>query len=112
MTMIHMPATDLPPVMRQYMEARKGLPEKTILFFRLGDFYELFFEDAKLAAPMMDVVLTQRAGTPMCGVPCHAVKNYVAKVLECGYKVAIAEQLEDPKLAKGIVKWDVTQITM
>ncbi|MBR0458079.1 MAG: DNA mismatch repair protein MutS [Victivallales bacterium] len=105
-----MPATDLTPAMRQYMEARRGLPDKTILFFRMGDFYELFFEDAKLAAPMMDVVLTKRAGTPMCGVPYHAVKNYVAKVLECGYKVAIAEQMEDPKLAKGIVKRDVTQI--
>ncbi len=105
-----MPATDLTPAMRQYMEARKGLPDKTILFFRMGDFYELFFDDAKLAAPMMDVVLTKRAGTPMCGVPYHAVKNYVAKVLECGYKVAIAEQLEDPKFAKGIVKRDVTQI--
>ncbi|MBQ6473897.1 MAG: DNA mismatch repair protein MutS [Victivallales bacterium] len=103
-------APDLTPAMRQYVEAHKGLPDKTILFFRMGDFYELFFEDAKLAAPMMDIVLTKRAGAPLCGVPYHALKTYVAIVLNAGYKVAIAEQLEDPKLAKGIVKRDVTQI--
>lgn len=96
--------------MRQYMEARKTLPEKTILLFRMGDFYELFFEDAKLAAPIMDVVLTARAGVPMCGVPYHALKSYVARILDAGYKAAIAEQLEDPKLAKGLVKRDITQI--
>ena len=92
------------------MEARKTLPEKTILLFRMGDFYELFFEDAKLAAPIMDVVLTARAGVPMCGVPYHALKSYVARILDAGYKAAIAEQLEDPKLAKGLVKRDITQI--
>ena len=82
--------------MRQYMEAKKGLPEKTILLFRMGDFYELFFDDAKTAAPVMEVVLTARAGVPMCGVPHHALKVYVTKLLEGGFKVAIAEQLEDP----------------
>ena len=86
------------------------MPEKTILLFRMGDFYELFFEDAKLAAPIMDVVLTARAGVPMCGVPYHALKSYVARILDAGYKAAIAEQLEDPKLAKGLVKRDITQI--
>lgn len=96
--------------MRQYIEAKKGLPEHTILLFRMGDFYELFFEDAKIAAPVMDIVLTARAGVPMCGVPHHALKSYVTKILDGGYKVAIAEQLEDPKLAKGLVKRDVTQI--
>ncbi|MBR6372030.1 MAG: DNA mismatch repair protein MutS [Victivallales bacterium] len=101
---------ELTPAMRQYMEARKTLPEKTILLFRMGDFYELFFEDAKLAAPIMDVVLTARAGVPMCGVPYHALKSYVARILDAGYKAAIAEQLEDPKLAKGLVKRDITQI--
>ena len=102
--------TELTPAMRQYMEAKRGLPEKTILLFRMGDFYELFFEDAKTAAPVMEVVLTARAGVPMCGVPYHALKSYVTKLLEGGFKVAIAEQLEDPKLAKGLVKRDVTQI--
>ena len=102
--------TELTPAMRQYMEAKKGLPEKTILLFRMGDFYELFFDDAKTAAPVMEVILTARAGVPMCGVPYHALKSYVTKLLEGGYKVAIAEQLEDPKLAKGLVKRDVTQI--
>ena len=102
--------TELTPAMRQYMEAKKGLPEKTILLFRMGDFYELFFDDAKTAAPVMEVILTARAGVPMCGVPYHALKSYVTKLLEGGFKVAIAEQLEDPKLAKGLVKRDVTQI--
>lgn len=102
--------TELTPAMRQYMEAKKDLPENTILLFRMGDFYELFFENAKTAAPVMDVVLTARAGVPMCGVPYHALRTYVSKLLNAGYKVAIAEQLEDPKLAKGLVKRDVTEI--
>lgn len=102
--------TVLTPAMRQYMEAKKGLPDHTILFFRMGDFYELFFDDAKTAAPIMDVVLTARAGVPMCGVPYHALRNYLTKVLDAGFKAAIAEQLEDPKLAKGLVKRDVTRI--
>ncbi len=96
--------------MQQYMETRKTLPEKTLLFFRMGDFYEMFFEDAKTAAPIMDVVLTKRAGVPMCGVPYHALRNYLEPVLAAGYKAAIAEQLEDPKFAKGLVKRDVTSI--
>ena len=96
--------------MRQYMEAKRGLPDHTILFFRMGDFYELFFDDAKTASPLMDVVLTARAGVPMCGVPYHALKTYVIRILDAGYKAAVAEQLEDPKLAKGLVKRDVTQI--
>ncbi len=102
--------SELTPAMRQYMEAKKDLPDHTILLFRMGDFYELFFDDAKLAAPIMDVVLTARAGVPMCGVPYHALRNYVSKILDAGYKAAIAEQLEDPKLAKGLVKRDVTEI--
>lgn len=101
---------DFTPAMRQYMEAKRGLPEHTILLFRMGDFYELFFEDAKIAAPVMDVVLTARAGVPMCGVPYHSLKTYVARLLDAGFKVAIAEQLEDPKLAKGLIKRDITQI--
>lgn len=92
------------------MQAKQELPADTILLFRMGDFYELFFDDAKVAAPIMDVVLTARAGTPMCGVPYHALKTYVGRILEGGYKVAIAEQMEDPKTAKGLVKRDIIQI--
>jgi len=100
----------LTPAMRQYMQAKKELPEDAILLFRMGDFYELFFEDAKRAAPLMDIVLTQRAGVPMCGVPHHSVRNYITKLLDAGAKVAVAEQMEDPKLAKGLVKRAVTQV--
>ena len=96
--------------MRQYMEAKRTLADDTILLFRMGDFYELFFNDSKIAAPIMDVVLTARAGVPMCGVPYHALKIYVARLLKAGYKVAIAEQMEDPKFAKGLVKRDITEI--
>ncbi|OPZ28809.1 MAG: DNA mismatch repair protein MutS [Lentisphaerae bacterium ADurb.BinA184] len=104
------PASSLTPAMRQYMDAKKEAPPDAILLFRMGDFYELFFEDARRAAPLMDVVLTKRAGVPMCGVPYHAVQSYVARLLEAGCKVAIAEQMEDPRLAKGIVKRAITQV--
>ncbi|NMA42506.1 MAG: DNA mismatch repair protein MutS [Oligosphaeraceae bacterium] len=102
--------SELTPAMRQYLQLKEGLSADTILLFRMGDFYELFFDDAKTAAPHMDVVLTARAGVPMCGVPYHAVRNYIARILEAGLKVAIAEQMEDPKLARGLVKRDITQI--
>jgi DNA mismatch repair protein MutS len=104
------PTTNLTPAMRQYMDARQGLPPRTILLFRMGDFYELFFEDAKTAAPVMGVVLTQRSGVPMCGVPYHSVKTYVGRLIAGGYKVALAEQMEDPKLAKGLVKREIVQV--
>ncbi len=100
----------LTPAMRQYMQAKAEIPADAILLFRMGDFYELFFEDARRAAPLMDVVLTARAGVPMCGVPYHALQNYVAMLLNAGAKVAIAEQMEDPKLAKGLVKRAVTKV--
>ncbi|MBT3381522.1 MAG: DNA mismatch repair protein MutS [Lentisphaerae bacterium] len=100
----------LTPAMRQYMQAKKEVSEDTILLFRMGDFYELFFEDAKRAAPLMDIVLTQRAGVPMCGVPYHALRTYVSRMLAGGVKVAIAEQVEDPKKAKGLVKRAITQV--
>ncbi len=96
--------------MRQYMDAKKDAPEDSVLLFRMGDFYEVFFEDAKRAAPIMDVVLTARAGVPMCGVPHHSLQIYANRLIEAGVKVAIAEQMEDPKLAKGLVKRAVTQI--
>ncbi len=86
------------PMMKQYLCAKAETPPGSILMFRLGDFYEMFFEDASRAAPILDVVLTRRAGTPMCGVPYHAIDAYLPKLLDAGIKVAIAEQMEDPKM--------------
>ncbi len=96
--------------MRQYMQVKHTLPDDTLLMFRMGDFYEMFFEDARIAAPLMDVVLTTRAGAPLCGIPYRAVRQYLPKILAGGYKVALADQLEDPKLAKGLVKRDITEV--
>jgi DNA mismatch repair protein MutS len=101
---------ELTPAMRQYMQLKNTLPENTILFFRMGDFYELFFEDARIAAPYMDIVLTSRSGIPMCGVPHHSVRTYIARVLAADFKVAIAEQMEDPKTARGLVERDIVRI--
>src|SRR5439155_16481351 len=81
-----------------------------ILFFRLGDFYELFGEEAKHCAPILEVALTHRQDVPMCGVPAHSVEPYIAKLLKAGLRVAIAEQLEDPELAKGLVKRSVVRV--
>ncbi|MFH1723383.1 MAG: DNA mismatch repair protein MutS [Elusimicrobiota bacterium] len=97
------------PLMRQYKTLKAAHPH-AILFFRLGDFYELFYEDAQKASPIMGVVLTKRQGTPMCGVPHHSHANYLAKLLKAGYKVAIADQVEDPSQAKGIVQRAVTRV--
>lgn len=102
--------TQLTPMMRQYREVKQQLPPDAVLMFRLGDFYELFFEDAAKIAPILEVVLTSRAGMPMCGIPYHALEAYLPKLLDAGLKVAIAEQMEDPKLAKGIVKREITRI--
>ena len=100
----------LTPAMRQYLDMKKEVPEDAILLFRMGDFYEVFFEDAKRGAPLMDVVLTQRGGVPMCGVPYHSAQSYIARLVQSGIKVAIAEQMEDPKQAKGLVKRGITQV--
>jgi DNA mismatch repair protein MutS len=81
--------------MAQYLAMRKSLPADIILFYRLGDFYEMFFEDAKTAAPILNVALTKRGGTPMCGVPYHAAQNYIARLLKAGKRVAIAEQTSE-----------------
>ncbi len=102
------------PMMQQYLEVKTAHP-KELLFFRLGDFYELFFEDAKIASRELNLTLTGRAGgmgdkIPMCGVPYHAVEGYLVKLVRKGYRVAICEQVEDPKAAKGIVKRQVTKI--
>ena len=102
------------PMMMQYLAIKEKHPD-TLILFRLGDFYELFFEDAKTASRELQLTLTGRnAGAdekvPMCGVPHHAIKSYIAKLINRGYKVGIVEQLEDPAEAKGIVERDVIQI--
>lgn len=104
----------LSPMMEQYFEIKSQYPDM-LLFFRLGDFYEMFFDDAKTASEELDLVLTgrdcgQEERAPMCGVPFHSADNYIAKLVNRGYKVAICEQLEDPKLVKGLVKRDVVRI--
>ena len=106
--------TQVTPMLRQYFSIKGEYPD-TILFFRMGDFYEMFFDDARIAAPILEVVLTSRDknkkdSVPLCGIPYHARDNYVAKLLKRGYKVAICEQVEDPSTAKGIVKREVTRI--
>jgi DNA mismatch repair protein MutS len=97
------------PMMKQYLAIRRELPEDVLLFFRLGDFYELFFEDAKLASPILNVALTKRNGVPMCGVPHHSSQGYIAKLIKGGKRVAIAEQTTDPVPGK-IVERAVSQI--
>lgn len=106
--------TKLSPMMLQYMEIKDRYPD-TLIFFRLGDFYELFFEDADVCSRELELTLTgKNAGlserVPMCGVPHHSAKIYIEKLISKGYKVAICEQLEDPKLAKGMVKRDVIEV--
>jgi len=104
----------LTPMMQQYYGIKKQYPD-SIVFFRLGDFYEMFGEDAKLASKILEIALTSReAGPqgriPMCGVPYHAAEGYLEKLVRSGYKVAICEQLEDPRQAKGVVKRDVIRV--
>ena len=101
---------ELTPMMRQYRRIKAELPDGVLLLFRLGDFYELFFEDAKTAAPILGVALTQRASVPMCGVPYHAIDGYLAKLIRAGCKAAICEQMEDPATVKGIVRREVTRV--
>ncbi len=102
------------PMLKQYQHIKKNYQD-CILFFRLGDFYEMFFDDAKTASSILDLVLTSRGSDvtsriPMCGVPFHAAENYIAKLIKAGQKVAICEQVEDPAQAKGIVKRDVIRV--
>lgn len=104
----------LSPMMTQYFQI-KNQYDDAILFFRLGDFYEMFFEDAKIASQELDLVLTgrdcgQEERAPMCGVPFHSADSYIAKLVSRGYKVAICEQMEDPATVKGLVKRDVIRI--
>ena len=105
---------DLSPMMKQYMDIKKDY-EDTLLFYRIGDFYELFFEDAEAGAHELELTLTgKNAGleerVPMCGVPHHAVKPYLEKAVNKGFKVAICEQMEDPKKTKGMVKREVINV--
>ncbi|NBH24524.1 DNA mismatch repair protein MutS [Lachnospiraceae bacterium] len=105
---------EMTPMMKQYLETKKEYPD-CILFYRLGDFYEMFFEDALTASKELEITLTGKScgleeRAPMCGIPYHAVEGYLNKLISKGYKVAICEQVEDPKQAKGLVKRDVTRI--
>ncbi len=103
------------PAMRQYLEAKRQYKD-AIVFFRMGDFYEMFYEDALVAARALDLTLTSRSkdaggnGVPMCGVPFHAVEGYLAKLVNKGFRVAICEQVEDPRKAKGLVKREVVRV--
>lgn len=104
----------LSPMMTHYLETKKQYPD-CILFYRLGDFYEMFFDDALTASKELEITLTGKdcgleERAPMCGVPYHAVENYLSRLVQKGYKVAIAEQVEDPKLAKGLVKREVIRV--
>jgi DNA mismatch repair protein MutS len=107
-------AAHLTPMLRQYLEVKAQHPD-AVLLYRMGDFYEMFFEDARLAAPILEVQLTARQrGTeneaPMCGVPHHALETYLAKLIAAGLKVAICDQVEDPAQAKGLVRREVTRV--
>lgn len=105
---------NLTPAMKQYVEIKEKYPD-CILLYRMGDFYELFFEDALLVAPILEITLTSRNkgkedSVPLCGFPYHAASSYITKLVDKGYKVAVCEQVEDPKKAKGIVKRDVIRV--
>ena len=105
---------ELSPMMKQYFDIKKE-NQDCILFFRLGDFYEMFFDDAKLASKELELTLTgrdcgQEERAPMCGVPFHSAESYIARLVQKGYKVAICEQTEDPKAAKGLVKRDIIRV--
>src|SRR4029079_18978277 len=102
------------PLMRQYREIKRGYSE-AILFFRVGDFYEMFYEDAEAASKLLSIELTSRDKTstdpiPLCGVPYHAAQGYIAKLLNAGRTVALCEQVEDPKAAKGLVRREVVRL--
>lgn len=99
----------LTPMMAQYQAMRRSLPDDILLFYRLGDFYEMFFEDAKIAAEILNVALTKRNDIPMCGVPHHAAQGYIAKVIKAGKRIAIAEQTSEPQPGK-IVEREIAQI--
>jgi len=104
-----MPADKLTPMMRQYLDIRRELPPNTLLLFRLGDFYEMFFDDAREASALLNVALTKRGDTPMCGVPYHAARAYVAKLVEAGKRVAICDQVGEVTPGK-LVRREIARI--
>ena len=103
-------ADELTPMMRQYLRIKSEIPKGAILMFRLGDFYEMFGEDAVIASPVLGATLTHRGSQPMCGVPYHALNTYLSKLIRAGMTAALCDQVEDPKLAKGLVRREVTRI--
>ena len=103
-------ATELTPMMRQYLAIKREVPPGAIVMFRLGDFYEMFGEDAIVASPILGATLTHRGDQPMCGVPYHALNAYLAKLIRAGKTAALCDQVEDPKTAKGLVRREVTRI--
>ena len=108
------PVGSVTPMMQQYLAIKEQHPDE-LLFYRLGDFYEMFFDDALTASRELELTLTGRdcglpERAPMCGVPYHAVDTYITRLIEKGYRVAICEQMEDPALAKGLVKREITRI--
>src|SRR5687767_15835164 len=109
------PASSVTPAMRQYLDAKRQHRD-AIVFFRMGDFYEMFYEDALVAARALDLTLTSRSkdaggnGIPMCGLPYHAADGYLARLVKKGFRVAICEQVEDPRKAKGLVKREVVRV--
>src|ERR687895_382920 len=109
-----MEATKITPMMQQYLQIKQRYRD-AILFFRLGDFYEMFFEDAETASRILDIALTSRnrnedSAVPFCRVPYHSAEPYIRKLLEAGHKVAVCEQVEDPKTAKGVVQREVVRV--
>lgn len=107
--MVKKESDNITPMMRQYHSIKKDHHDK-LLFFRLGDFYEMFFDDASIASRELSLTLTSRHKVPMCGVPHHAAENYIARLIKKGYKVAMCDQVEDPKASKGVVKREVVSI--
>src|SRR5579872_1282771 len=108
-------STSATPAMRQYLDAKQQNRD-AIMFFRMGDFYEMFYEDALVAARALELTLTSRSkdasggGIPMCGVPFHAADAYIARLVKKGFRVAICDQVEDPRTAKGIVRREVVRV--
>src|SRR5215472_11917933 len=100
----------LTPMMQQYQRLRKSIPSDTLLLFRLGDFYEMFFDDAKEASVLLNVALTKRNGIPMCGVPYHAAQGYIRRLINAGRRVAVCDQMSEPQPGRKIVDREVTQI--
>ena len=98
------------PIMRSYLAIKREIPRGTILLFRLGDFYEMFGEDAVVSAPILGIILTRRCDTPMCGFPAHSICSYLAKFIRCGKSVALAEMVESTR--NGVGRYEVVRIVM